>query len=85
MLFTGFVQGVGFRYWAIRAAAAFDVTGYVRNLPDGSVEAVIEGPAAAVDRFGELLRQGPPAGRVLAVDAVDEAPRAEFDSFGVRY
>jgi acylphosphatase len=49
--FSGMVQGVGFRYQTERVARAFDVTGYVRNMPDGQVEVVAEGVSGEVQRF----------------------------------
>ena len=63
--FSGTVQGVGFRYTALRLARRFNVTGYVRNLPDGRVEMLVEGPAdqikdllaAVVDRMGHYIRE----------------------------
>jgi acylphosphatase len=57
VLFTGRVQGVGFRYTARRLAANYLVAGYVRNMPDGRVELVVEGESAEVDRFLEALGQ----------------------------
>jgi acylphosphatase len=69
LLISGAVQGVGFRYWAVREAAAFKVTGYVRNLYDGSVEAVLEGPRDEVARFAEILSKGPRYGRVHSATA----------------
>ena len=53
--FFGEVQGVGFRYTACRLAGGFEVTGYVRNLPDGSVECLVEGEAAEIEGFLEAL------------------------------
>ena len=50
-LFTGTVQGVGFRYRTIRIADGYNVTGYVKNLPDGRVELVAEGAKMELDRF----------------------------------
>lgn len=85
LLISGAVQGVGFRYWAVREAAAFDVRGYVCNLRDGSVEAVLEGPRDEVARFAEILSQGPRYGRVHSATAVDEEPRGEYASFEVRF
>lgn len=82
---AGMVQGVGFRYWAMREAAAYDVRGYVRNLNDGSVEVILEGPPAAVERFAETLKQGPPYGRVTRVTETEEEVRGEFTSFDVRF
>ena len=55
VVFSGTVQGVGFRYTACRVADGFDVTGTVRNLPDGCVECVVEGDAAEIDAFLEAL------------------------------
>lgn len=51
VVFDGDVQGVGFRYTACRMAEGFEVAGYVRNLPDGRVECLIEGEADEIDRF----------------------------------
>ena len=56
--FFGVVQGVGFRYTACRAAGGHDVAGYVRNLPDGSVECLTEGSSAEIEAFlGDLQRR----------------------------
>ena len=51
MLFAGRVQGVGFRYAACRVAAGHEVSGTVRNLPDGRVECIVEGEEAEVEAF----------------------------------
>ena len=51
VIYSGTVQGVGFRYTARRIAQGFDVAGYVRNLPDGTVELVAEGAPGEVERF----------------------------------
>jgi acylphosphatase len=51
VLYSGQVQGVGFRYTVRSLAVRFDVTGYVRNLPDGRVHLVVEGAAAEIDAF----------------------------------
>jgi acylphosphatase len=56
-LFAGHVQGVGFRYTAVDAARGHAVTGYVRNLPDGRVELVMEGADAEMDGVVESLRR----------------------------
>ncbi len=63
----GRVQGVGFRYFTRHVATALDLTGWVRNGDDGSVELEAQGAAAAVDQFRAALRQGPPLGRVREV------------------
>jgi len=51
VFYSGDVQGVGFRFTACRIAARYDVAGYVRNLPDGRVECLIEGDGAEIDAF----------------------------------
>ena len=70
---SGQVQGVGYRYFACRAAETCGVAGTVRNRPDGTVEAVAEGPESAVSAFRAELERGPRAGRV---DRVVEEPAA---------
>lgn len=65
---TGVVQGVFFRKWAQANAAGLGLRGYVRNMADGSVEAVLAGPGDRLDAFAEASRAGPPAAEVEAVD-----------------
>jgi acylphosphatase len=67
-LITGRVQGVGFRYFAWEAAAREGVTGLVRNLPDGNVEAVAEGEREALERFEAAIGRGPAGARVEHVE-----------------
>jgi acylphosphatase len=74
----GRVQGVGFRYFAQRAAWELGLTGYVRNLEDGGVEVYASGPAEQLSRFAALLQRGP---RGALVRAVDEQPA---ESLGYR-
>ena len=64
----GRVQRVGFRAFVIRHAGESGLTGTVRNLDDGTVEAVLEGPAPAVRRMLDLLHEGPAHARVQRVD-----------------
>ncbi|WP_460705089.1 acylphosphatase [Myceligenerans halotolerans] len=73
----GRVQGVGFRAAVVRAARRLPVAGSVRNLPDGSVEAEVEGESDAVDALVAVLREGPTAAVVTAVDISDVPPRGE--------
>ena len=68
ILFTGRVQGVGFRATTTWIARGFEVEGFVRNLPDGRVEVVAEGQAAELDRFAEAI-QAELGGFVRDVDA----------------
>ncbi len=79
---SGRVQGVGFRFFAERAARELGVRGWVRNLPDGSVETVAEGETDAVDRYLSRLATGPRSSRVDSV-AVDELPEEGFSEFEI--
>jgi acylphosphatase len=81
---SGQVQGVWFRESTRREAVEHGLGGWVRNTPDGRVEAVLVGEEAAVRKVVEFMRQGPPAARVSEVQ-VDEQPAADEDvSFRVR-
>ena len=71
---AGRVQGVWFREGCRAEAQAHGVAGYVRNLPDGRVEAALEGPPAAVTAIEAWCRAGPGRARVTAVEARDEMP-----------
>jgi acylphosphatase len=64
---SGYVQGVGFRYFVINKAQPLGLRGYARNLSDGSVEVVAQGPRAALERLLEQLRRGPSAAEVEEV------------------
>ena len=80
---TGRVQGVFFRDACRYEAEARDVTGWVRNNRDGSVEAAFEGEPTAVDAMVAWCRHGPPRATVIDVDVAEETPRDE-DRFRVR-
>ena len=69
LVVKGSVQGVGFRWWAARQAAALDLDGSVRNLPDGSVEIIASGLDEAVEQLVLLCREGPPGALVETVVA----------------
>lgn len=69
LLISGRVQGVGFRAWAARKAADLGLAGWVRNLTDGRVEALVQGPGVDVARFIQLCHRGPTMARVDLVDA----------------
>jgi len=82
--YTGTVQGVGFRFTTRRLARGRDVTGFVKNLPDGRVEVVAEGPAGEVDGFLRDVRKA--LGRYIRdVQVAEEAPSGTFDGFGVAF
>jgi acylphosphatase len=79
----GHVQGVFFREATRRRALAAGVAGWVRNRPDGSVEAVFEGDREAVDRMVAFAQAGPRGARVDWVDVLNEEPEG-LESFDVR-
>ena len=81
---TGRVQGVGFRWFARDAAAREGVDGWVRNLPDGRVEAEIEGELEAVDRVEAALGRGPGGSRVDEVRVEERAPEGRRTGFSIR-
>jgi acylphosphatase len=80
----GRVQGVGFRFAACEAAAECSVTGWVRNLPDGSVEIVARGAADAVARMTIWAHRGPRHATVDRVDVETLAAPPESESFDIR-
>lgn len=79
----GLVQGVWFRETTRRRAEADGVAGWVRNRPDGSVEAVFEGDAYAVERLVAFCRSGPAEARVERVEVAEEPPSG-LAGFAVR-
>ncbi len=81
---TGRVQGVFFRAWTREQADTLGVAGWVRNCPDGHVEAHIEGDPVAVEQLLANLRHGPPAASVEDVRTWDVDP-CDFDGFEVRH
>lgn len=74
VLIYGFVQGVGFRFAVQRAADSRGVNGWVRNRPDGAVEAVFEGDPEDVAALVEFCRRGPRGAGVERVDVEEELP-----------
>jgi acylphosphatase len=70
----GFVQGVGFRFAIEREALSRGVAGWVRNSPDGTVEAVFEGDREDVEALVDLCRRGPRGAQVERVEAIVELP-----------
>lgn len=79
VLVSGRVQGIGFRYWTQLEAEARGLAGWVRNLIDGRVEAVFQGPAAAVDAMVAACHEGP---RLARVDDVRTEARAPLPAAG---
>ena len=83
-LVSGRVQGVFFRAWSREQADELGVRGWIRNRPDGHVEAHVEGDEAAVEAIIARLRSGPPAAEVEALRIWD-ADVCEFEDFEVRH
>jgi acylphosphatase len=81
----GRVQGVSFRYYTAHRARDLDLTGYVRNKPDGTVEVVAEGSRARLEELLSFLRVGPRGAVVTDVDFRWPEPVGRFDRFEVRY
>jgi acylphosphatase len=83
IIFTGHVQGVGFRYTACQIAEGYDIVGWVRNEPDGSVRCVVEGSPEQVDRFIAALQQAM-AGHIRDARIGRSQATGEFAGFAVR-
>jgi acylphosphatase len=81
---SGRVQGVGFRFFTENAASREGVHGWVRNLPNGDVEAVAEGEAEAIERFERSIRQGPRGARVDRVEVEVTVPDGHAVGFTIK-
>lgn len=81
---TGRVHGVGFRYFVFREAQALALVGWVANLPDGSVQCVVEGSRDRLEVLLERLRDGPPSAIVEGVSIAWMDATGTFRSFAVR-
>jgi acylphosphatase len=79
------VQGVFFRAYTRDVAMSTGVTGWVRNLPDGRVEAVFEGEPDRVTTVVDWCYRGSPGSRVERVEVIHEEPRGEYDDFRIAY
>ena len=82
---SGIVQGVGFRYATVFEARRLQVRGFVRNMPDGTVEAVGEGAERDVDALVAWLHRGPPGALVRDVTIKEIPYSGEFNRFSVDY
>ena len=79
----GEVQGVGYRFFAQRAAARHQVVGYVRNCSDGTVEALVEGSANSVEDFKHDLATGPQWAVVDHVEEIVLEPTGSYSAFRI--
>ncbi|MDA8425925.1 MAG: acylphosphatase [Treponema sp.] len=84
-LVDGRVQGVGFRYSARREALRLDLRGWVRNLPDGSVELWVEGERGALADYRAWLDEGPPGAWIREVRAEPREPTGSYPTFSIEF
>jgi len=82
---SGRVQGVGFRYFARQQATPRGIMGWVRNLPDGSVEIWAESPREVIDDFIVRIRRGPTFGHVDDLDVRWTEPTGSYSGFDIRF
>ncbi|MCM8804944.1 MAG: acylphosphatase [Candidatus Omnitrophica bacterium] len=81
----GIVQGVGFRWYAQRIGRRVEVTGWVKNLPDGRVEIIIEGEEEKLNRFIEELKDGHLGDNIRKIEKFEEEYIGEFKNFEIRF
>jgi acylphosphatase len=82
-LVSGYVQGVGYRWYARQYALVLGLAGYARNLRDGRVEVVAEGPREALERYFDALRRGPEGGDVADVAVTWGAAEHDLSGFAI--
>ena len=78
---SGLVQGVGYRFYAMRKANAYGVSGFAKNLMDGRVEVVVEGSRSMVEQFISDLKVGPMSAHVSDIRIEWDQPTYEFNGF----
>lgn len=82
---SGYVQGVGFRHFVRQRARKKGLTGWVRNLPDGRVEAVIQGEKEQIEHLIKDVRKGPMLAKVRQIEATWEEVRQPFSEFSLQH
>ena len=85
LVFKGQVQGVGFRYFVLKKASWFGITGYVKNLINGGVEVVAEGEKSEVEGFFREIRQGPVSAAINDIYEEWSPYTGNFETFQVEY
>ena len=85
VVFAGTVQGVGFRYFVKKKADQMGVKGFVRNLPDGTVEVMAEGEKEVLEKFLEEIENGPPLAEVTHMAYEFSNKEGGFTSFEIQY
>lgn len=85
VLISGKVQGVFFRAYTQKEAHKLGLKGWVRNLPDGRVEALFEGEDSAIEKMIKWCHRGSPGAVVTKVEVLEEAYKGEYSTFEIRY
>ena len=83
IIIKGKVQGVSFRYFTLKQAQELNIVGWVRNKPNGTVEAVAQGDKINLERFIKILQQGPSFSRVDDVTLNWEHPKKDYTDFAI--
>jgi len=85
IVIEGIVQGVFFRASTIEESSKLNLTGWVKNRADGSVEAVFEGDVDKIERVIEWCKKGPPGAVVRNIETIWEQSTGDYDSFTIKY
>jgi acylphosphatase len=85
LMIHGRVQGVWFRASTLETAHQLKVKGWVRNTPEGNVEAHIQGEESSVDKMLSWCSKGPPGALVEYIDVSEASPKEEYKAFNIRY
>ena len=85
VVYSGRVQGIGFRYTAERLALGHGLVGWVKNLPDGRVEVVCEAPQGTIDLFLEDIQKSPLGAYIKKTDCTWEKPTNKFTDFCIEF
>jgi len=81
----GIVQGVSFRYYTYKLAKKLNINGWIKNLPDGRVEAIFEGDEESVNKILEFCKKGPEGALVTNIEIIQEKYLNEFSDFEIIY
>lgn len=85
IVISGLVQGVFFRHYTRKYAIQYNLTGWVKNRPDGKVEAIFEGDELNIELMIDWCRSGPPSAQVTGIDISREEPTNTFPDFRIIY
>jgi acylphosphatase len=85
IIVQGIVQGVGYRFYVLHKANEYSIKGYVRNLPDGTVEVIAQGNEGLLNDFINQLKIGPASAQVNGVSVEYSTTESAFDGFKLKY